>query len=181
FYFYTIYRDESDAVDPNYFPPQIDDLCDWHITDPVDLREVQRTEAIAERQDGKVNPFVIDCNLLMRTYCTELAGTFCISSVEAPIVPTPFKVLGVGRSERTSFVQLQIERPVHLFVDWYDTLGRKIGFASQDWVTEGTFQLNVGDFTGAGQSTSSQVRPIIGHLRLQDRDGKWYFGSVIVP
>jgi len=181
FYFYTVYRGESDAIDPNYFPPQIDNLCEWHLLDPVDLREVQRTEAIAVRQDGKVNPFVIDCNLLMRSYCTDIAQSFCISSVEEPTIPTPFSIIGVGRSEETSFVQLSINRPVHLYVDWYDTMGRKIGFVSQDWISEGTFQLNVGDYTGAEGVKSSHIGPIIGHLRLKDTDGKWYFGSVIVP
>lgn len=72
FYFYTMYRDQADAADPDFFWQQVDDLCYWHALDPVDAREYARTWAIAQRQDGKPNPFVLDCSLAERLYCIDL-------------------------------------------------------------------------------------------------------------
>ncbi|MCB0562372.1 MAG: endonuclease, partial [Phaeodactylibacter sp.] len=36
FYFYTIYRSQANAEDPNFFESQRETLCEWHIADPVD-------------------------------------------------------------------------------------------------------------------------------------------------
>jgi endonuclease I len=69
FYFYTIYREEAMRVDPGYFEAQRKDLCRWHEMDPADEREIARTLAIAEHQDGKPNPFVLDPTLAERCYC----------------------------------------------------------------------------------------------------------------
>jgi hypothetical protein len=68
FYFYTVYRAEVDAADPGYFGAQMDDLRAWHVSDPVDDQEYQRTCAIAPYQADKVNPFVIDPTLVDRAY-----------------------------------------------------------------------------------------------------------------
>lgn len=69
FYFYTMYRDEALAADPNFFEAQRATLCQWNRADPVDRRELQRTREIARYQDGKVNPFIVDPTLAERCYC----------------------------------------------------------------------------------------------------------------
>ncbi|MDR9416556.1 MAG: Calx-beta domain-containing protein [Gracilimonas sp.] len=68
FYFYTIYKDQADAADPIFFEIQKQFLRTWNQLDPVSTREYDRTCAIAEFQDGKVNPFVIDPTLVERAY-----------------------------------------------------------------------------------------------------------------
>ena len=68
FYFYTIYREQADEP---FFESQVQDLCRWHIEDPADDREMDRSEMIAVYQDGKVNPFVFDCTLATRLYCPD--------------------------------------------------------------------------------------------------------------
>lgn len=185
FYFYTVYRAEGDAEGANYLPQMQDDLCDWHLADPVDERELARTEAIALQQDGKVNPFVVDCNLLARTYCPNQMGmTACLSATENPGIPAPFSIIGVGNNGTNSFVMLTIDRPVQLRINWYDTLGRKVSSDSRDWVSEGTFQLNVlreGNFIEANRFSGSHAGPLIGRLLLQDRQGHWFTGSVVLP
>ena len=65
FYFYAIYKSQADST---FFVIQKDDLYQWHYDDPVDARELARTEKIAEYQDGKVNPFVIDNTLVRRAF-----------------------------------------------------------------------------------------------------------------
>jgi len=36
FYFYTMYKDQADSADPNFFQRQMETLCAWHFSDPVD-------------------------------------------------------------------------------------------------------------------------------------------------
>ncbi|MDV7400839.1 endonuclease, partial [Arthrospira platensis SPKY1] len=69
FYFYTMYREEADAADPDFFRQQVQTLCQWHRQAPPDARELARTRAIARHQDGKPNPFVLDASLAERAFC----------------------------------------------------------------------------------------------------------------
>lgn len=72
FYYYTMYKNEADGVDPNYFHQQKNILCQWHLADPVDSMEWVRTSRIAIFQQNKVNPFVMDCTLANRcNYCAQ--------------------------------------------------------------------------------------------------------------
>ena len=72
FYFWTIYRDDAVQADPLFFDLMKDNLCLWHEEDPADSFEVLRTQRIASYQDGKENPFIIDCSLAKRAYCPNL-------------------------------------------------------------------------------------------------------------
>ncbi|MEM7573211.1 MAG: endonuclease [Bacteroidota bacterium] len=175
FYFYTVYRAEVDATDPNYFPPQIADLCDWHELDPVDQRELDRSAAIALYQDGKDNPFIVDCDLVRRAYCPQLAVQSCISSTSTPNANTPplFQLVGVQSSSSLRRIDLQINETVLLQVDWFDALGRQL--AQEEWphLQPGGFSLQANL-----QSTSG---PLIARLQLQDRNGNWQYQSVILP
>lgn len=72
FYFYTMYKSEADAVDPNYFDSQKSILCQWHLDDPVDSLEWLRNNRISWLQGFKVNPFIHDCTLAYRcNYCSN--------------------------------------------------------------------------------------------------------------
>ncbi|NNF08341.1 MAG: hypothetical protein HKN21_16390 [Candidatus Eisenbacteria bacterium] len=68
FYFFTMYSNEANGEDRNFFPAQVDQLRQWHLEDPVDPAEYERTCAIAPHQDDRVNPFVIDPTLVDRAY-----------------------------------------------------------------------------------------------------------------
>jgi endonuclease I len=80
FYFWTIYRQDALAADPFYFDAQLPDLCLWHDADPVDADELTRNARIAHYQDGKSNPFIIDCSLAMRAYCSQLPECIPVST-----------------------------------------------------------------------------------------------------
>jgi len=72
-YFYTIYRDQARADDPNFFFLQQETFCDWNDLDPVDQDESIRSQTIATFQ-GNENPFVLDCTLAMRLgYCPQVS------------------------------------------------------------------------------------------------------------
>ena len=72
FYFYTMYRDEAEAADPDFFEIQRSVLCDWHTLDPVDESEWNRNLLIASYQDDKPNPFILDCSMAARMYCDSI-------------------------------------------------------------------------------------------------------------
>ncbi|MFT5261326.1 MAG: hypothetical protein ACI8YQ_000048 [Polaribacter sp.] len=69
FYFYTMYKAQADAEDPIFFEEQKEILCDWHLLDPVDQNEWTRNGLISIYQEGKKNPFIMDCTLAERSYC----------------------------------------------------------------------------------------------------------------
>ncbi|MCF7804363.1 MAG: endonuclease [Candidatus Marinimicrobia bacterium] len=69
FYFYAIYN--SVAKD-SFFTVQKETLFDWNYEDPVDQREYDRTHAIAQYQDDKPNPFVLDSTLARRIWFTTV-------------------------------------------------------------------------------------------------------------
>lgn len=77
FYFYTMYRDEALREDENFFDEMREDLCSWHNTDGVDELEMDRNLMKAMVQDGKANPFVMDCSLVNRMYCPEFTTSSC--------------------------------------------------------------------------------------------------------
>jgi hypothetical protein len=81
FYFYTIYREVADS---DFFGEQRKVLCEWHYNDPVDSLEWLRNIMIAEYQDNKRNPFVLDCSLAARTYCPDVAERCAFTSTNNP-------------------------------------------------------------------------------------------------
>jgi len=81
FYFYTIYRHDALATDPDYFQHQIRDLRNYHMRDPVDSVEVHRSFEKSIHQDEKPNPFVIDTTLVRRMYGIDVPGF--VSTVSA--------------------------------------------------------------------------------------------------
>jgi endonuclease I len=74
FYFYTMYRNESNAISSAFFQNQLPTLCQWHEDDPVDFDEAVRNWKISAHQQDKPNPFVLDCSLASRAnYCSGIS------------------------------------------------------------------------------------------------------------
>ena len=94
FYFYTMYKDQADAADPDFFDIQKDDLCAWHNLDPVDQLEWERTKMISKYQQDKSNPFVLDCTLAFRLFCGEVSDECTIVDVEEVLPNAEMNVLG---------------------------------------------------------------------------------------
>ena len=65
FYFYTMYVVEADEY---FFMVQKDILKTWHDQDPVNEEEITRTWQIADYQENKPNPFILDETLIERAY-----------------------------------------------------------------------------------------------------------------
>ncbi len=126
FYFYAIYRDEANAEDPNYFESQREDLCAWHFADPVDDKEYQRSEKIAFYQ-GNPNPFVLDCTVAQRTYCTEYSEPCDPVAVKEAEKVGDLKLVAVPNPVRDE-AALQYHLPAggEVQLQVYDAAGRRI-------------------------------------------------------
>lgn len=139
-YFYTMYKAEADAANTTFFSSQIATLCDWHLLDPVDEREWQRTWAIAQHQGGKANPFVLDCTLAQRSYCStsalcEVTSTKVVGAWGCellPAYPNPF-------ADRT-VLSYELHRPMQLRLSVHDALGREIALLVQGEQAAGLYQ-----------------------------------------
>lgn len=91
FYFYTMYRAQANAADPNYFELQRPTLCQWNAQDPADDAELIKTWRIAPYQEGKPNPFVLDCTLANRSWCPETAPV-CLLGTSTPARVQPLEM-----------------------------------------------------------------------------------------
>lgn len=98
FYFYTMYKNQADSIDPNFFELQRATLCQWHRQDPADQKELIKTWRIAPYQQQIPNPFIVDCSLAARCYCPG-EPVNCLVSIDLPTqhpaifqaFPSPFR------------------------------------------------------------------------------------------
>ncbi|MGH1433573.1 MAG: endonuclease I family protein [Lewinella sp.] len=123
-YFYTIYRDEANANAPDFFNSQRATLCQWHEQDPVDAEEWARTFAIAQHQDGKPNPFVVDCTLPSRLYCEEIPDANCIVNTREVVIGDLSATFFPNPTHGNGQLRLQVAEAGLLQVRYYDPLGR---------------------------------------------------------
>ncbi len=93
-YFYSVYTPEADAADPNYFQSMITDICKWHFDDPVDEAEWNRNILIATYQNDKANPFILDCTVPERSYCSN-NGMQCNPQSSTKDITYPIKPLEI--------------------------------------------------------------------------------------
>jgi len=121
FYFYTMYKAEADAASDIHFDSQIETLCDWHLLDPVDDKERQRTLGIAAYQEGKANPFVLDCSLPSRSYCPQQVCS--VTSVEEE----PLTQLTLSPNPATDYIQIHgLDPSSTAGIDVFDSVGRLV-------------------------------------------------------
>lgn len=144
FYFYTMYKEQADLEDNTYFELQRPTLCNWHFLDPVDQDEWDRTFRIAPYQEGKPNPFVLDCTLPERCYCSQFLQT-CepLDAPEAvdyqPVTllqnnPNPF-------SGTTTFYW-NLQSPGWVRLDIYNELGEHLATPVNEWQAAGEQQFH---------------------------------------
>lgn len=91
FYFYTMYRAQANAANPDFFESQRPTLCQWAAQDPADAAEWTKTWRIAPYQEGKPNPFVVDCTLAQRCWCPETPDG-CAVPVREAVDPAPLRL-----------------------------------------------------------------------------------------
>jgi len=145
FYFWTMYSTNSamgggnSSTNANFFNGMKDVLYKWHREDPVDAKELARTQAIASYQ-GKPNPFVLDSTLVRRAYFfvptsietnEPVAREFTVSSA----YPNPF-------NPQTS-VELTLERSSSVSAVLVDAMGREVLTVTNGSYPQGAHTLRV--------------------------------------
>jgi endonuclease I len=127
FYFWTIYRDDAVQADPLFFDLMKDNLCLWHEEDPVDTFELIRTQRIASYQDGKENPFILDCSLVKRAYCPNLEE--CTIVANEPVDEGKEKIF---MDTQEKLLVIVADPGIEWSVKIYDISGKKIFDAKVD-------------------------------------------------
>ena len=121
-YFYTIYRQEANDADPEFFDLQKEALCEWHFLDPVDQEEWIANLEIASYQEDKSNPFVLDCTLAARLYCDNASAECLLSNADQHVLDGNFDVF-----PNPILDILHIDTKMHaeiLSLQLYSSLGR---------------------------------------------------------
>jgi hypothetical protein len=128
FYFYTMYKAQADAASPSFFEIQRETLCQWHYADPVDSLEWVRTWRIAGYQDGKPNPFALDCTLPERSFCQGM-GLACEPPASYdPELEAPFESLTLtpNPSDRQVRLEYVLKDKAAITFELYDATGRML-------------------------------------------------------
>lgn len=110
FYFYTVYRNQANTADPNFFELQRPTLCQWDAMDPAGDEELQKTWKIAAYQDGKPNPYVLDCTLAHRSWCPEIPAS-CQVGVSYPVSGAVADVTVLGVPGETQWLRVTLQEP----------------------------------------------------------------------
>ena len=139
FYFYTMYQDDADAADPNFFPAQRPTLCEWHLADVVDEAELMRSARVAQHQDGKENPFVLDCTAALRAWCPEYEG--CMTSITTSNNEDGIFQLSAYAIEGHIIVNIISEHSDNIQIYIHDISGRML-ISEQLTVTEGVTEFS---------------------------------------
>ncbi|GAB4258067.1 MAG: hypothetical protein Kow0027_25520 [Saprospiraceae bacterium] len=173
-YFYTMYRDQADQADPTFFEVQRQTLCAWHFQDPVDAKEWNRTWAIAPYQSGKPNPFVLDCTLPERTYCSDFGQTCTVASTEKERLLTSLRNFPNPVGEETTFTwQQPAAGQVQLTL--VDALGRTVTYVCDEKFSEGSHELKWQRPAGL------PAGPFFYQLRLETPEGVFFsFGKMLL-
>lgn len=164
FYFYTMYQAEADKEDPEFFELQRETLCNWHIMDPVDEKEYQRTFLIAEKQEGKVNPFILDCTLASRIYCSTSASCLPTSTTEVINDDLLFKASPNPVADNLK-IDFHLEENSRVQLTLFDALGRKLLSLIDETLAGGNYTYNI----PVGKYPSGLM---ITQMRLISRNGK---------
>ncbi len=152
FYFYTMYQEEADNADPDFFEIQREVLCDWHFEDPVDQLEWERTFMIANWQDDKQNPFILDCSLASRMYCPEISSACQLTNInelevnDFSLVGNPFneEIVIDRASAQNEIREISVYSMLgaELFVNQYAIQNNQIIIPSNQ-LTTGTYFIKI--------------------------------------
>ncbi len=132
-YFYTIYRDQADGEDPNFFAIQKAAFRRWNSWDPVDDRERTRSSLIAAIQ-GNENPFVLDTTLIARAYF----GVTAIATQESPDISFQLEAAYPNPFNGSTIIRYYLPAATSVTLTVYNIVGQNIatlhqGFQGAGW------------------------------------------------
>jgi len=143
-YTYAVYGEVIESNAPQYFEQQRQTLCEWHIQDPADQIEYDRTYLIAGYQNDRPNPFILDCTLAQRTFCQDVQIQ-CelppISSTKNEDLPSLDLKAENPFSTQTT-IQYSLSEKAHLRLIAYDAQGKMVEELVNKNQNPGTYSLD---------------------------------------
>jgi endonuclease I len=143
FYFYTMYKAQADAANQTFFESQRQTLCAWHLLDPVDGPEWNRTWRIAEYQSGKPNPFVLDCTLPERCYCADFNQPCTPAAVGEVAVNQSFTMESIAPNPfyESTDLRFTLHEPSQVRLAVFSAFGKKMDELDFGWMQAGEQQI----------------------------------------
>ena len=171
FYFYTMYRAQANAADPVFFQSQRNTLCQWQKQDPADSAELIKTWRIAPYQEGKPNPYVLDCTLAYRCWCPEVPTTCADVSAPSPAIKLGDLKLSPNPFSGTGKIEVSLPFDGILGITLRTMTGKELAVWQVGAVSGGNFTFPIEMPTlGAGQA---------GVLELRLQNGKQFAQGVL--
>jgi hypothetical protein len=138
-----MYKGQADAADPNFFESQRQTLCNWHLQDPVNEPEWNRTWLIAQYQSGKPNPFVLDCTLPERCYCAEFEQP-CTPVATDEVADNPsftLKNIAPNPIADEAMLSFQLHEPGRVRLEVFSAFGKPLDAVELGWLAAGDQQI----------------------------------------
>jgi hypothetical protein len=151
FYFYTVYRNQANTADPNFFELQRLTLCQWDAMDPAGDEELEKTWKIAAYQDGKPNPYVLDCTLAHRSWCPEVTSS-CQVGVSYPASGPFLDATVIGTPGKSGWLRVNMPEPGDLRWRIFSAVGNLLEESEIGELPAGIHVLPL----GSGQATGIQ-------------------------
>ena len=145
FYFYLMYTAEANAGNPTFFEAQRSTFCEWHFNDPVSEKEWNRTWGIARYQDDKPNPFVLDCSVAARLYCTEFEANCAATPTDEIDQSQPFQLEGNlpnPFSEATT-IRYSLREAFNVKLILFNTLGQVMTILVDEKQMPGNYEVEL--------------------------------------
>jgi len=83
FYFYTMYQNEAENANPDFFNTQLKYIRRWHYFDAPDSLEYIRSYRTAAVQNQMPNPFITDTTLVKRAYGIDPPNGFTLEILDS--------------------------------------------------------------------------------------------------
>lgn len=150
FYTYAVYGEEIDGNAPQYFESQRQTLCEWHIQDPADQIEYDRTYLIGSYQEDLPNPFVLDCTLATRMFCQDLeieCTPPMTSNTAETLQKETVSLTAANPIAEGDFINLKLTESAEIKLSVYDMQGNLVRILANDTFAAGTQSF---DFQGFG-------------------------------
>jgi hypothetical protein len=141
FYFLTMYGPGgTNQANTTWFAPQARTLYDWHVADPVDQTEYDRTFRAAAFQQNKPNPFVLDSTLIRRAFFPQI-----VVAAEAPAEARALtlELVGPHPAHGETRFALWLDEPSPVRAELFDALGRRAALVFEGDVPAGNVPLRI--------------------------------------
>ena len=145
FYTYAVYGDVIDGNSPNFFEAQRQTLCEWHVQDPADQAEYDRTYLIGTYQEDLPNPFVLDCTLATRMFCQDLeieCTPPMTSETEEVVAAKTISLSAANPVSEETTLEFSVSEASDVKISVYNLQGKVVTVLKQGLVAAGSHRVD---------------------------------------